>query len=434
MAEDQQNKPVNSKLSDLPGWQLRSPGRARPAPATPEPQPEAKAAPAPEVAKSAPAAPKPVAKAPQQIRIEKPVAAEPPAKPDIETKPATPRFPFGQRELLDGILSRVFKKSNVWAAVAASMAGVSLVAIFASRNTVPLSNHEPPVSGTAPASLSDGKIVMGTGPAYNSPSEILPRSYAGRKAASAPEASADDLDNANQIARRFTKKRTISPDIQNLIQEASAREGLHPELMVYLFGKESGFNERARSDTGATGLCQFTEQSFLAAMNKHGHRLGLGNYANQIDSYYSRRLDRTYLTAHRNESKILAMRKDPEVAIPLCAAHIKDDLVYLQSQIRRPLTFADSALAHFTGAVVAKDLIRAYANPTTRKSPAFEYAEPINYQGRTNRRVFFRGGDRDRPYSVEQLYMSKVRVMGTTPAFAADSSRASKAAAARLTP
>jgi hypothetical protein len=242
----------------------------------------------------------------------------------------------------------------------------------------------------------------------------------------AAQAAAASAQGAFAIAGNNIRSSMPSRGIDNLMATSATREGLDPRLMPSLFVKEAGdkntekINVNAVSDRGATGLCQFTEQTFLGKMKHHGDRLGFGKYAGQIDSSYSRKDGITRYTAGNRQDEILNLRFKPDVAIPLCAAHIKDDLDYLKPRINRPLNFTDSSLAHFAGVGVAKDLILAYMNPHKRKDPAYKYADPVNYEGPTNRSVFFRNGDPKHPYTVEQVYKAKMRVMGTAPALTSD--------------
>ncbi len=244
---------------------------------------------------------------------------------------------------------------------------------------------------------------------------------------------AQNTSGAFAKAGNNTRIRTSSHKIDSLIAASAAREGLDPTLISTLFVKEAGdvktgkINPYAVSDKGATGLCQFTKQTFLGEMKQHGDRLGFGKYAGQIKTNYSREDGITRHTAGNRENEILKLRFKPEVAIPLCAAHIRDDLDYLQSRINRPPNFTDSSLSHFTGAGVAKNLILAYMNPQKRKDPAYTYADPINYEGPTNRRVFFHNGNFKKPYTVEQVYKAKMRIMGTAPALASDDTRSAAA-------
>lgn len=213
--------------------------------------------------------------------------------------------------------------------------------------------------------------------------------------------------------------------IKDLILTSSGNEGLHPELMYRLFGKEAGRDRdgslrvNIRSDRGALGLCQFTEEQFLSTMKRHGERLGYPEYAKLIRSYVGED-KRTYYTADKNEQKILNLRSQPEIAIPVCAAHVREDLDYLRDALGRVPNFTDSSLSHYTGKGSAVPLMRAYANQATRRNLAYKYVSATNLDGPTNMSVFFEGGDRSRPYTVEQVYNAKRRIMGTKPALIAD--------------
>lgn len=216
--------------------------------------------------------------------------------------------------------------------------------------------------------------------------------------------------------------------IKALIVKASYRDGIHPDLPYRLFIKEAGVNAQgnlktaARSDTGATGLCQFTEQTFLYVMKTHGERLGMERYADQIRSYIGE--DRaTYYTADGKTREILDLRKDRKFAIPLCTAYMRDNINHLKGKLGRAPNFTDVSIAHFFGPGVAADIIPAYDNPRTRKQYAYKFAHPEMLVGETNRNVFFRGGDRNHPYTVEQVYNMKRDKMGTEPALITDIKR-----------
>ncbi len=213
--------------------------------------------------------------------------------------------------------------------------------------------------------------------------------------------------------------------IKTLIVEAAHRDGIHPDLPYRLFIKEAGVNSNgnlrtaARSDTGATGLCQFTEQTFLYVMKSHGERLGLGQYASKIRSYIGE--DRaTYYTADGETRRILDLRSEKKIAIPLCTAYMRDNINHLKSKLGRTPNFTDVSIAHFFGPGIAADIIPAYDNPRTRKQYAYKFARSETLIGETNQSVFFRGGDRKQPYTVEQVYNMKREKMGTEPALITD--------------
>ena len=365
MVENQSHKPNKSRLAEIPGWELRSPGHAT----TP-------------AASRFDHTPRSDSYKPQHVNIEAP----PVATPTIPVGPAQAFKLSAQRFLPNLNLSTKAK----WMMAGGSAAlAASLLAVFVRTVTPP---PEEPQQPHATGPVAEEPVIMGTGP--------------GRR----PEPqTARILKESFPPAEALASRRIIEPRLQGIILSAAEQEGLHPNLMVRLFGKESGFDSRATSDTGAAGLCQFTEQTFMGTLAKHGERLGLDEYSDQIkrskNGYYA---DRQHF--------ILNLRYKPAIAVPVCAAYIKDELQYMKAYVGRPLTFTDSSLAHFTGAGVAKDLIRAYDDPKGRKDPAYIYAERVNYQGVTNRSIFFEGGNFKKPYTVEELYHSKMRVMGTTPA------------------
>lgn len=216
--------------------------------------------------------------------------------------------------------------------------------------------------------------------------------------------------------------------IKALIVEAAHRDGIHPDLPYRLFIKEAGVDKHgalrtdARSDTGAEGLCQFTEQTFMRMMKTHGERLGISEHADKIRRYIGS--DRaTYYTAGDQTGKILTLRKDETTAIPLCIAYMRDNIDYLKQKLGRTPNFTDVSIALFFGPGVAEDIIPAYDNPHKRKEYAYKFARPEMLKGDTNLSVFYRKGDRSKPYTVEQVYHMKREKMGTEPALITDMKR-----------
>lgn len=386
MADNQGDTQNNRSAS--PSWQLRSPGRpadkgAKPAASRLDPQP-----------KSASFAPQ-----------HSPVASA------VNPGPVTGiknRF-----DRLSGLTDRLSARTK-WALAAGSLVTVSSAIALLSQISPSQADTSPDAATlaikTAPAATDPHNRIMGTGKPYVAPPPEPP------KLALHPQRDFEKLS-------RQTLAPVVHGEIGTLIKTAAFTEGLHPDLMIELFGKESGLGHkdikdvlRARSDTNASGICQFTEQTFLSAMARDGERLGFGQYADAIYTVTGKN-NRTYYTAGRHQRDVLNLRFDPKVAIPLCAAHIKRDLMAMKPYIGRPLTFADSATSHFTGWAVAKDIIRAYDDPRSRRDPAYIYAERGNYAGsHTNMSLFFRNGDRRKPYTVGEFYEAKMRIVGNTQA------------------
>ncbi|HEY0901785.1 MAG TPA: M23 family metallopeptidase, partial [Micavibrio sp.] len=225
--------------------------------------------------------------------------------------------------------------------------------------------------------------------------------------------------------------------IKQIIMQAAQRDGINPDLPYRLFIKEATvkgkLNAAARSDTGAEGLCQFTTQTFMAVLKKHGPRLGYGEYAQKIRSTVGD--DKiTYYTAGRHTPQILALRKDKTIAIPLCTAYMRDNIDHLTGKLGRPLNFTDVSIAHFFGPGIAADFIPAYDNPRTRKQYAHKFAQRDTLTGTTNRSIFFKGGDSTKPYTVEEVYNKKRAQMGTQSALWTETVRAPARDTAQATP
>lgn len=241
-------------------------------------------------------------------------------------------------------------------------------------------------------------------------------------------------DDGTAIARSTPEPHTLKTvfhrpgddKIKKIIKVATNSNGIHPDLVYRLFIKEATvggvLNAAARSDTGALGLCQFTEQTFLQTMKKHGPHLGLERYADNIRSYVGAN-KKTYYTADAQTSKILDLRKDTEIAIPLCTAYMRDNIDYLEAKLGRMPTFTDASFVHFFGPGAAENIIRAYDDPRKRKLPAYKFASSNNLSGVTNRSVLFKGGNTSKPYSIEEVYNAKRAKMGTEPALITDAKR-----------
>ncbi|QQG37015.1 MAG: hypothetical protein HYS17_04425 [Micavibrio aeruginosavorus] len=386
MAENQKDK--TSSAAAAQSWQLRSPGR-----------PAEKRAASDDLSRI-------------ERRPQSPSHAPQPLQSAYQPAPLKARF-----ERLARLTENFSTRTKLALATGGLVAVSSIMALFSQASPADADEEHATEAETtkinAPAAADPYNRIMGKGKPY------IP--------APPPEAKAYAFPRLDfhKFARGPGRTPVIDSEIDSLIKSAASAEGLHPDLMIELFGKESGLGRKnighvlnARSDTNASGICQFTEQTFLSTLAKDGGRLGFGKYADAVYTVAGKN-NRTYYTAGKYQRDILNLRFDPEIAIPLCAAHIKRDLMAMSPYIKRPLTFADSATSHFTGWAVAKDIIRAYDDPKARRDPAYIYAERGNYAGSdTNMSLFFRNGDRRKPYTVAEFYEAKMRIVGNERALA----------------
>lgn len=104
--------------------------------------------------------------------------------------------------------------------------------------------------------------------------------------------------------------------------------------------------------SSATGLLQFIEQTWFGVMKKAGAALGYAEYAAAIEKTPA---GRWTVRDPALRSRILNLRKEPEIAINLGARFEEDNAAALGAG----WTDGDLYLAHFAGAGTARKLLRA---------------------------------------------------------------------------
>jgi hypothetical protein len=170
--------------------------------------------------------------------------------------------------------------------------------------------------------------------------------------------------------------------VQQAIATASRRTGVD---FGYLMGQaqiESAMNPNARAQSSsATGLYQFLDQSWLAAVNSYGSRYGMEWAANAIQKSSG---GQYYVNDPQLRQQILDLRHHPETASVMAAELASDNRDYLESRTGRSAEPVDLYLAHFLGAGGAAKFLTtlAYA-PNTSAASLFPAA------ARTNASIFY---------------------------------------------
>jgi hypothetical protein len=157
---------------------------------------------------------------------------------------------------------------------------------------------------------------------------------------------------------------SINHRVTAAIENAAAKTGVDFGYLVDQARIESGMRPDARATTSsATGLYQFTKQTWLATVKQHGGAHGLGWAASAIQAHPggSFRVDDP---AQRHA--ILELRNDPEAAAAMAAEFAADNSEFLREQTGRAPEPVDLYLAHFLGAQGAAQFLEAHqANPAT---------------------------------------------------------------------
>lgn len=154
----------------------------------------------------------------------------------------------------------------------------------------------------------------------------------------------------------------IAAPVMDAVQSASARTGIDFDYLVDVARVESGYNPTAKASTSsARGLYQFTRQTWLATLDRHGADHGLAWAADAIGRDASGRLSVTDPTLRQ---QIFDLRDDPVAASSMAAALTGDNREYLESRIGRSAEPVDLYLAHFLGSGGAAKFLSALdANP-----------------------------------------------------------------------
>jgi len=162
--------------------------------------------------------------------------------------------------------------------------------------------------------------------------------------------------NNPQAARR------VAAPVMDAMQNASVRTGVDFDYLVDVARVESGYNPTAKASTSsARGLYQFTKQTWLATLDRHGANHGMAWAADAIGRDASGRLTVTDPTLRQ---QIFDLRDDPTAASTMAAALTGDNRDYLESRIGRGAEPVDLYLAHFLGSGgAAKFLTALDANP-----------------------------------------------------------------------
>ncbi len=153
---------------------------------------------------------------------------------------------------------------------------------------------------------------------------------------------------ASSDAARFG----IDHGIVAAIRLSSVRTGVNFSYLMKLAATESNFGPASEAATSsATGIYQFTHDTWLNTIKTHGAKYGLvAEYAENIE-YYETRYGHQRPTV-RDESMyqhLLALRKNPRISAIMAAEMVRDNQQILADSFDREPTETDLYLTHFLG-------------------------------------------------------------------------------------
>lgn len=204
-----------------------------------------------------------------------------------------------------------------------------------------------------------------------------------------------------------THNQTVTTQrVTTAIANASARTGVSFDYLMDQARIESGMRPDARASTSsATGLYQFTRQTWLETVKQHGAAHGLGWAADAI----SANRDGTFSVAgSAMRTAIFDLRTNPEAAAAMAAEFASDNRAHLHARIGGDPEPVDLYLAHFLGAEGATRFLDAY-----RDDPEQAAASIFPAAASANRSVFYRDGGAAR--SLSEIRGSFAAKLGNEP-------------------
>jgi hypothetical protein len=186
------------------------------------------------------------------------------------------------------------------------------------------------------------------------------------------------------------------------IATASQRTGVSFGYLLNQARTESSFNPAAKAPTSsASGLFQFTNQTWLSTVRLHGADHGLGWAAGAIQRGQGGNL---YVSDPGLRQQILDLRYDPEASSAMAGEFASDNSDYLSQHLGRQVDEADLSIAHFLGAPGALKFLTALSqSPDASAAPYFPEAAGANAS------VFFGPGGIPRTFSeIHMRFARKV--------------------------
>ena len=176
----------------------------------------------------------------------------------------------------------------------------------------------------------------------------------------------------------------IAAPVLDAVQNASVRSGIDFDYLFDVARVESAYNPAAKASTSsARGLYQFTKQTWLATLDRHGANHGLAWAADAIGRDASGRLS---VADPALRQQIFDLRDDPAASSNMAAALTGDNRAYLESRIGRAAEPVDLYLAHFLGSGGAAKFLTALA-----ANPDQPGASMMPEAAAANRSVFYAG-------------------------------------------
>ncbi|HQT75720.1 MAG: hypothetical protein B7Z80_12440 [Rhodospirillales bacterium 20-64-7] len=146
------------------------------------------------------------------------------------------------------------------------------------------------------------------------------------------------------------------PQVVSAVRNASLATGTQFDTLMASAALESGLNPAAKANSSsASGLFQFTEQTWLSTMRQYGAAHGLQADAAAIVSQGGA----LTVSDPVEKQRILNLRFDPTVSATMAGDHLKNLAATLSARLGRLPDAAETYLAHFLGSAGATQMLQA---------------------------------------------------------------------------
>ena len=202
------------------------------------------------------------------------------------------------------------------------------------------------------------------------------------------------------LARSDAARFGIDHGIVAAIRLSSVRTGVNFSYLMKLAATESNFEPASEAATSsATGIYQFTHDTWLNTLKMHGAKYGLvADYAMQIEYYVTRSgRQRPMVRDELMYQHLLALRKNPRISAMMAAETVRDNQQKLAYSFDREPTQADLYLTHFLGADAAITFLRSL-----EQSPDAHAVELFPEAASSNHNIFH--PKTCEPRTVDEVY------------------------------
>ena len=193
--------------------------------------------------------------------------------------------------------------------------------------------------------------------------------------------------------------------VEAAIQRASSATGVDFSFLLGAARRESGYNPAARArSSSATGLFQFTDQTWLAALKQHGAKHGYARYAALIEQGSG---GRYHVAGSEARTAVMDLRFDAHASALMAGELAADQAAYLRGRVGREPTAGELYAAHVLGPAGSAKLIDAM-----QRSPLASAAALFPREAGANRSIFFPGG---KAATVSEVYANLTAATGAVP-------------------